>query len=369
MSVTPGPAPSEPAEPRADGKRHSRGRRQSDQNGNGNVDRETLDRSESGAPAAGHAVRDLFSTDEIFQRLIATADEEFVRPARLLFWSGLAAGLSVALSFVARVTVTAATGGESQLVGNLLYPVGFLLIVLGRYQLFTENTLTPVILVLARIASLPMLLRLWGIVLVANVLGASIMGWVLASTGVLDADSAAAAYTIAKHGFELPWADLFWKGVFAGWLVASMVWLNHAARDTITRFFLVFAVMFLVPTADLYHCVVGACEAIYLVFRGGATLGEAFGDFFLPVVLGNTVGGVLLVGIVNYAQTQTARFPKRQAHGSGLTWRRWLFGVEGGAEASRNAPLTGTDPDVDTAETGSLLDKPVPDDEKKETQR
>ncbi len=368
MSVTPGPAPPEPAEPRAGGKRHSSGRRQSDENDNGNVDRKTLDRSESGAPAAGHAVRDLFSTDEIFQRLIATADEEFVRPARLLFWSGLAAGLSVALSFVARVTVTAATGGESQIVGNLLYPVGFLLIVLGRYQLFTENTLAPVVLVLARIASLPMLLRLWGIVLFANVAGAVLMAGVLAFTGVLDPDSAAVAYRIAQHGFEVSWADLFWKGVFAGWLVASMVWLNHASRDTITRFFLVFAVMFLVPTADLYHCIVGACEAMYLVFRGGATVGQAFG-FFTPVVLGNTVGGVLLVAIVNYAQTRAGRFPKRQARGGALTWRRWMFGVEGEQSASQNAPLTGVSDIVDGDESGSLLDKPVPEDEKEEAPR
>ena len=335
----------------------SRGRRASDGQA---LDRTTLDRSESGAPAAGHAVRDLFSTDEIFQRVVATADEEFVRPARLLFWSGLAAGLSVALSFVARASVIAATGTESGLIGNLLYPVGFLLIVLGRYQLFTENTLTPVVLVLARIASLPMLLRLWSIVLAANVLGAALMALVLATTGVLDADSESVALRLAEHALDVPWIDLFWKGVFAGWLVASMVWLNHAARDTTTRFFLVFAIMFLVPTADLYHCVVGACEALYLVFHGGATLGAAVGGFFLPVVLGNTLGGVLLVAIVNYAQTRAGRPTEHEIRSGSLTWRQWLFGVENEPAASENAPLTGVDPEVEGAETGSLLDQKVP---------
>ena len=305
--MLPGPAPDDGQGPFPNKRSSSSpGRRASDHE-HGALDRTTLDRSESGAPASGHAVRDLFSTDEIFQRLVATADEEFVRPSRLLFWSGLAAGLSVALSFVARATVIAATDGESALVGNLLYPVGFLLIVLGRYQLFTENTLTPVVLVLARIASIPMLLRLWGVVLAANIAGAALMAAVLATTGVFDADSEAVALELARHALEASWGALFWKGVFAGWLVASMVWLNHAARDTITRFFLVFAIMFLVPTADLYHCVVGACEALYLVFHGGATLGHAAGGFFLPVVLGNTLGGVFLVAIVNYAQTRSGR--------------------------------------------------------------
>lgn len=326
------------------------------------LSRTTLDRSESGAPAAGHAVRDLFSTDEIFQRLVASADEEIVRPAQLLFWSGLAAGMTVALSFVARAAVTAATGGDSALVGNLMYPIGFLIIVLGRYQLFTENTLTPVVLVLSRIASVRMLMRIWGIVLLANVAGATVMAWVLARTGVLDEGSAAAALGLAEHALSVPWEDLFWKGLFAGWLVASMVWLNHAARDTMTRFALVWVIMFLVPTADLYHCVVGACEAMYIVFRGGATLAEAAGGFFLPVVLGNTVGGVLLVGIVNFAQIRTGRFPDQGARGEALTWRRWLFGVQTGSPAeSQNAPVTGTDEDVEGAETGSLLDQEVPE--------
>ncbi len=267
----------------------------------------------------------------------------------------------MALSFVARAAVTASVGGDSPLAGNLLYPVGFLLIVLGRYQLFTENTLTPVVLVLARIASLPMLLRLWGVVLAANLLGAGLMAWVLAATGVLDDDSARVALEIASHALAVPWGSLFWKGVFAGWLVASMVWLNHAARDTVTRFLLVFAIMFLVPAADLFHCIVGACEALYLVFRGVAGLGDALVGFVLPVVLGNTLGGVLLVAIVNYAQTQAGRFPNREEEAGALTWRQWLFGVPGGPDASENAPVTGVSADVEGAESGSLLDQQVPE--------
>lgn len=323
--------------------------------------RVTLDRAESGAPAAGHAVRDLFSTDEIFQRIVATADEEFVRSNRLLFFSGLAAGLSIGLSFVARSAMSAATGDPSGLIGGILYPIGFLLIVLGRYQLYTENTLTPVTLVLTRIAAVPQLLRVWGVVLLANVIGAALVGLVLARTGVLDADTLAMAREIAAHGLEVPTLDLFWKGVFAGWLVASMVWLNHAARDTVTRFFIVFAVMFLVPAADLFHCIIGACEALFLVFQGAASLADA-ARFFGAVVFGNTVGGVLLVALLNYSQTRQQRFPYRNCDQLELTWREWLFGIGRGKAAreaaSRNAPLTRSD-SVEGGETGSMLDQPV----------
>ncbi len=323
--------------------------------------RSALDRAESGAPASGHAVRDLFSTDEIFQRIVATADEEFVRSNRLLFFSGLAAGLSIGLSFVARAALSSAAGDPSGLIGGILYPIGFLLIVLGRYQLFTENTLTPVTLVLTRIAAVPQLLRVWGVVLLANVTGAALVGLVLARTGVLDPDTYEMARGIAAHGLEVPTADLFWKGLFAGWLVASMVWLNHAARDTITRFFIVFAVMFLVPAADLFHCIIGACEALFLVFQGSADLLDA-GRFFGAVVAGNTVGGVLLVALLNYSQTRQQRFPYRDCDELELTWREWLFGIGRGKEAreaaSRNAPLTRSE-GVEGAETGSMLDQPV----------
>ncbi len=314
--------------------------------------RTTLDRSESGAPAAGHAVRDLFSTDEIFQRLVATADEEFVRSTRLLFLSGLAAGLSIGLSFVARAAITAETG--SVMLGNLLYPAGFLLIVLGRYQLFTENTLTPVTLVLTRIASVPQLLRLWAIVLAANLAGAALAAMAFAWTPLFDPDTAEAARGFALHGLEVSTEALFWKGLMAGWIVASMVWLNHAARETTARLLVVMILMTLIPSADLFHCIIGSCEALFLVFQGLAPLGEAV-RFVGAVLVGNTVGGVLLVGILNFAQTRGKRFPDRAD--LSLTWRELVFGKQAGRgrQATRDG-LTGANADGDTE---SLLDRPV----------
>lgn len=109
----------------------------------------------------------MFSTDEIFQRIVAAADEEFARSSfRVLFFSGLAAGLSIGLSFMARAALTAGLPeSTSGVIGNLLYPIGFIFIVMGNYQLYTENTLSPVTLVLTRIASLPALLYIWIVVL------------------------------------------------------------------------------------------------------------------------------------------------------------------------------------------------------------
>jgi protein-disulfide isomerase len=117
-----------------------------------------------------------------------------------------------------------------------------------------------------------------------------------------------------------------------------MVWIIHAARDSVSRFLVVFFLMYLIPSLGLYHCIIGACEALFLVFRGQAGLGEALGGFFLPVLLGNTIGGVLLVGILNYAQTRDNRFPDRDCGQLELTWREWLFEIHTGTPGEE--PLT-----------------------------
>lgn len=302
--------------------------------------RDTIDRSERGAPAAGRAIRDRFSADEIFQRIVATADEEFNRSNRLLFMSGLAAGLALALTFLARSAVTAAIpGNAAELIGNLLYPVGFVLIVMGRYQLFTENTLTPVTLVLTRIASLPSLLRVWGIVIVANVLGAAVGAFVLANTGVFAPETAAVAGGFGEHALTTSWWDLFFKAVFAGNIVAGMVWLMHACRDTTARFLIIVFLMFLIPSTDLYHCITGVCEVLYVVFQGHTSLWAAFAHFFVPVVLGNTVGGVLLVALLNFSQTEDRRFSDRDPRQIELSWSEWLCGRHAGRPPVRS--LTG----------------------------
>lgn len=289
--------------------------------------RETLDRSRRGAPAAGEAVRDRFSADEIFQRVTATADDEVERSTRLLFFSGLAAGLSIGATFLARATMTAATPADPTVMGNLLYPIGFVIIVLGSYQLFTENTLTPVTLVMTRLATVPQLLRLWTIVLIANVIGAGIVAYLLAVTNVLDPAAAETAHYFGEHALSVSWSGLFYKGVFAGGLVATMVWLVHAARDTLSRFLIVYLIMFTIPAADLFHCVVGACEVLFLVFTGDAGFVSVFIGFFVPVVLGNTVGGVVFVALVNFSMTEQRRFPERDRRRLELPWFEWLFGT------------------------------------------
>ncbi|PSQ82919.1 MAG: transporter [Bacteroidetes bacterium QS_7_67_15] len=270
-------------------------------------------------------VGDIFDTNEIFTRIVTNADREFGHSTQLLFWSGLAAGLAISLSFLGMATVEGALGMSpaARITAALLYPLGFIFTVLGRYQLFTENTLTPVTLVLTRRASIPRLMRIWGLVLGANVLGTAFAGFYFSQTDILSGPAAEAGIEIGRHLLEMGWWTLFFKGTIAGWLVAGMVWLNHAARTATARLFIVFALMFTVAAADLAHCIVGSSEVLYLVFEGEATVLDYFWRFLAPAALGNTVGGVVLVALLNYAQTGG----EVQVGLQRLSWREWLLGT------------------------------------------
>lgn len=290
-----------------------------------------MDTSKRGAPAAGEAVADIFSTDEIFHRIMVSADDEMTRSRRMLFLSGLAAGLSIGLTFLGHVGGRAFLAGwNPHMSGAILYPVGFVFIVLGRHQLFTENTLTPVTLVLTRLASVPRLLELWGIVYVANVVGAAIAAVLFAVTSVLDPAVVVAARAVGEEAMRLHWAALLFKGVIAGWMVAGMVWLVHAVREHTTRLFIVYGVMLLIPVFGLYHCISGTCEVLYYATVGGTSFGRAAWHFIAPVTLGNVLGGVLFVALPNYFQTRGERFRAWKR----LDWRDWLFSLDRGAGSS-----------------------------------
>lgn len=280
--------------------------------------------AESGAPSEGEIVADRFSTDEIFQRVLATGSEEIHSSTRVLTLSGVAAGFAITLTFLAHAALAGATeSAEITPVDHLLYPVGFLYIVVGRYQLFTEQTITPVSLVLTRLASVPALLRVWGFVLVANVIGVVAGTAFVARGGVLDPPAVEAGLTFGEAALAKTPRSLFSRAVVAGAVVAGMVWLEHAARESVARFLLVYLLMLLIPAMGLYHVVVSTADATFLLLHGVSSLSTVVLELLLPVLAGNTLGGVALVALLNYGQTEEA-FPEEMREAPRLPWREWI---------------------------------------------
>ena len=287
----------------------------------------------SGGPASDEpsethgddVLSDQLSTDEVYQRVVADADHEVTSGGRELFFSALAAGFAITVTFLLYASVTATT--DSTFVGVLLYPLGFVYIIVGGYQLYTENTLPPVALTLERLVSIPTLLRHWLIVLAGNFVGGGLGAVALAYGGVFDDAAARTAAGFAEKGIATPAPDLFVKAAFAGLIVAGVVWVNFSARDTVSRLLVVYLAFLAIPMGNLFHVVVSFTEVVYLALTTGVNPVPALGGFVLPVLLGNTVGGVVLVTVVNYYQTSDRRLEiDRFRNVRRLSVREWLAG-------------------------------------------
>ena len=316
--------------------------------------RALLEESESGAPAVGATVRDRFATNEIYQRVVAYGDYEFSTGPRELVFSGIAGGFAISITFLLYVELYGQFGGTA-IVSHLLYPLGFMYIILGGYQLYTENTLPPVALVLERLASVPSLLGVFGLVLFGNLLGAGVGAVMLYYGEVLTHPDAAVA--IGEAGLETAWLSLFFKAVFAGLIVAGVVWMDFAAGDTISRLVIIYLAFLAIPVAGLYHVVVSATELLYLVMATDASLASGIADFLLPVLLGNTLGGILLVTVVNFFQTTERRLDaiRDPTCEDPLTRSEWLFGgfVGRGYVEPRRPEMADSDGDDGTDPAGS----------------
>lgn len=240
----------------------------------------------------------------VYEAIRLEAEDELSRPGSALFFSGLAAGLSMGFSMMVEGLLQSRLPDTAwrPLVSKFGYTIGFLIVVLARQQLFTENTLTPIIQLLRR-PSLAVLLgvaRLWCVVLTANLLGALIFAWVAGATDLFDVGTHRAFVELGRHTMANDFGTTLISGIFAGWLIALMVWLLPFA-DT-ARVSVIILITYVVGIGGFSHSIAGSIEALYLVTTGAATIGEFTTRFFLPTLLGNIVGGVALVAVINHAQ-------------------------------------------------------------------
>ena len=182
------------------------------------------------------------------------------------------------------------------------YTVGFLVVVLGRQQLFTENTLTPILPLLHHrdLATLANVVRLWALVLASNIAGTWSIGATLAHTDIFEPRIVDAFIEISRHTIEGSFSSTFMRGVFAGWLIALMMWLLPAAEGF--RAHVIVVMSYVVALGQFSHIIAGSAECAFLVQSGRASLGQYGADFFLPTILGNIIGGTTLVALLNYGQ-------------------------------------------------------------------
>jgi formate/nitrite transporter FocA (FNT family) len=231
-------------------------------------------------------------------------EEELSRSTSALAWSGLAAGMSMGFSFVGEALFRAHLPDNPwrPLLVSLGYPLGFLIVIIGRQQLFTENTLTAIIPLLARrdARTLMQVLRLWVVVLAANLVGAHLFAWVVGNTPMFSRDVQHAMLQLAIKAASVSFGTAILRGIFAGWLIAMVVWML-AAVDT-GRVAVIVIITYVVGLAELTHIVAGSVEVLFLAMVGTRSWISVAWGYLIPTLLGNIIGGVSLTAAVNHAQ-------------------------------------------------------------------
>jgi formate-nitrite transporter family protein len=244
-------------------------------------------------------------TPVIYEVVRRLGEEEMERPAISLWWSGLAAGLSISFSLLAQAILETHLPDAPWrvLVASFGYCVGFLMVVLGRQQLFTESTITVVLPVLKDLhaQNIWRMMRLWAIVLVANLAGTLFATLFATYFPVIPPELFNGMLEISRHGLVgVGWWEMVFRGISSGFLIAAMVWMIPAAESA--KFAVITLMTYLIAVGGFTHVVAGSMEAYLLVFAGDWEWWRMLTQFLAPVLLGNMVGGTALFALISYAQ-------------------------------------------------------------------
>ncbi|KJK17719.1 formate/nitrite transporter family protein [Pseudomonas sp. 2(2015)] len=249
-------------------------------------------------------------------------DQELERTIAALFWSALAAGLTMGLSLMAMGLFYSRLpqGDSSQVIASLGYSAGFLAVILARQQLFTENTLTAVLPVMTEptVRNFGRLLRLWSVVLVGNLAGTILVSYVMLNLPIFDSKTDVAFLDVGRKVMENDLNQMFAKGIISGWMIATMVWMIPSMETA--KVWIILMITYLMALGDFTHIVVGSVEVSYLVWAGEISWAAFWLDFAAPTLIGNIIGGSFIFALISHAQVRSdsgkppSALPRREQH-------------------------------------------------------
>ncbi len=244
----------------------------------------------------------------IFETIRREGEAAFERAPASVFWSAVAAGGSMTFSMVTMGVLQAHLPDTPwrHLVSSFGYTLGFIIVILGRQQLFTENTLTPLLPIFydPKPWRYGKLARLWALILAGNFIAALVTSALVAFSGAFPDETRNAFADLARSAVGHPFWVLFAKAIFAGWLIALLVWLLPLAEGAAV--FVIFILTYVVAAGDFGHIIAGSIEAMYGAWSGALGWRDVLA-FMVPTLLGNTVGGVAFVAAISTAEIASER--------------------------------------------------------------
>lgn len=236
-------------------------------------------------------------------------EKRLVRPPMGHAITSFAGGMSVSFGAIAMAAAAASVGGTlgtpsiGHLVGSLLFPIGFIILLIGKTELFTENFLIPVVAVLKKRGSLSQLAKLWLIALAFNLLGGAVFGFLISRDGVLAPAFADQVVALAEKKADYGLETAFVKAIFAGWLMTTLTWLLIGVKGISAQLAIIWVIATTIVLGQFNHVVISASEIFMGMYLGAnISMGDWFTANFLPALAGNLVGGLVFVTLIHYMQ-------------------------------------------------------------------
>ncbi|MCP2024637.1 UNVERIFIED_ORG: formate/nitrite transporter FocA (FNT family) [Pseudomonas reinekei] len=250
----------------------------------------------------------------VLHEIIRTqGDQELERSIAALWWSALAAGLTMGLSLMGMGLLNSRLpdGEGFKVIASFGYCAGFLAVILARQQLFTENTLTAVLPVMTKptLANFGRLLRLWTVVLIGNLCGTLLVAYVMLELPIFDSKTDVAFLDIGRKVMENHASQMFAKGIVSGWMIATMVWMIPSMESA--KMWIIILITYLMALGDFTHIVVGSLEVSYLVFAGELPWKDFWLVFAGPTLAGNIMGGSFIFALISHAQIRSESGPPK----------------------------------------------------------
>ena len=220
-------------------------------------------------------------------------------------------GMSVCFGAVAMAAAAASVGGSladssmALLIGALAFPVGFVILLVGKSELFTENFLLPVTGVLENRGTIRQLAALWSVTLGGNLIGALVFALLISRGEVLASAPMAEMRALAEHKIDYDFLTAFLKAVFAGWLMTVLTWLLIAGEGMGARLFMIWIIGTLIVLGQFNHVIISGAEIFMaMLFGASITPGEWFARNFIPALAGNMAGGLIFETLLQYIQAR-----------------------------------------------------------------
>ncbi|MBO1541475.1 formate/nitrite transporter family protein [Pseudomonas sp. OA65] len=244
----------------------------------------------------------------VLHEIIRTqGNQELERSIAALWWSALAAGLTMGLSLMAMGLLNSRLPDHEgfKVIASFGYCAGFLAVILARQQLFTENTLTAVLPIMSKptLGNFGRLFRLWGVVLVGNLCGTLLVAYVMLHLPIFDRRTDLAFLEIGRKVMENDTGQMFAKGIISGWMIATMVWMIPSMESA--KMWIIILITYLMALGDFTHIVVGSAEVSYLVFAGQLSWEDFWMVFAAPTLAGNIIGGSFIFALISHAQVRS----------------------------------------------------------------